>query len=171
MLTWCTVSPPIQPSAIVGLAEEEVLELENKFNRYDADGSGFIDLEECSCIVDDLNILDDSIAKGHKSKRRAVLKRMIDELDRTMSGTLNFIQFMDLIKRVREGSIEDFLPGCGSPRAASSPRPPSASRRRPQSASPVVTFRPHRTMDDGSPVPGFRFSLAWSECETEMLCM
>ena len=131
-----------------GFREEEVLELENKFNRYDADGSGFIDLEECSCIVDDLNILDDSIAKGHKSKRRAVLKRMIDELDRTMSGTLNFIQFMDLIKRVREGSIEDFLPGCGSPRAASSPRPPSASRRRPQSASPVVTFRPHRTMEN-----------------------
>lgn len=92
-----------------GFREEEVSELERKFHEYDKDDSGTIDLKECEHIIDDLNILSDAISKGHKSKKRDALKFIIDELDKTKSGTLNFIQFMDLIKRVREGRLQELM--------------------------------------------------------------
>ena len=83
-----------------GFSKPRTLAFEQKFMEYDTDESGFIDLNECEKICTDLHIFDRSVLKGHRSKKREILKRIIDELDRTKSGTLNFIQFMDLMKRV-----------------------------------------------------------------------
>lgn len=79
-----------------GFSKARTLELEERFKQYDADDSGFIDLNECESICRDLKIFDKFILGAHKSKKREILKKIIDELDRTRSGTLNFIQFMDV---------------------------------------------------------------------------
>lgn len=124
-----------------GFREEEVIELEQKFHEYDKDDSGTIDLRECEEIIDDLQILSDELSKGHKSKKREALKRVIDELDKSRSGTLNFIQFMDLIKRVREGRLEELLGELG----AIAPATPGV-RPRPSSAQPSSSFNTPRTV-------------------------
>lgn len=126
-----------------GFREEEVIELEQKFHEYDKDDSGTIDLRECEQIIDDLQILSDELTKGHKSSKRGALKRVIDELDRSRSGTLNFIQFMDLIKRVREGRLEELLGELAQARTPTTPRVCS----RPSSAQSSPSFNTPRAVN------------------------
>lgn len=87
-----------------GLTEDEIDEIREAFNLFDTTGSGTIDPKELKHAMQSL---------GFDSKNPTVF-RMIMELDRDMTGMIEFDQFLDAItsklgdKETREGISKIF---------------------------------------------------------------
>jgi len=87
-----------------GLTEDEIDEIREAFNLFDTTGSGTIDPKELKHAMQSL---------GFDSKNPTVF-RMIMELDRDMTGSIEFEQFLDAItsklgdKETRDGIAKIF---------------------------------------------------------------
>jgi len=87
-----------------GLTEDEIDEIREAFNLFDTDGSGTIDPRELKAAMQSL---------GFDSKNPTVYQ-MIAELDREVSGAIDFEDFLDAItsklgdKESREGIAKIF---------------------------------------------------------------
>jgi len=87
-----------------GLTEDEIDEIREAFNLFDTEGSGTIDPRELKAAMQSL---------GFDSKNPTVYQ-MIAELDREVSGSIDFEDFLDAIttklgdKETREGIAKIF---------------------------------------------------------------
>merc|ERR1719183_512206 len=87
-----------------GLTEDEVDEIREAFHLFDTDGSGTIDPRELKAAMQSL---------GFDSKNPTVYQ-MIAELDREVTGSIDFEDFLDAIttklgdKETREGIAKIF---------------------------------------------------------------
>lgn len=87
-----------------GLTEDEIDEIREAFNLFDTDGSGTIDPKELKVAMQSL---------GFDSKNPTVYQ-MIAELDRDVTGAIDFEDFLDAItsklgdKETREGGIKSW---------------------------------------------------------------
>ena len=72
----------------------ELFQLREEFNNVDADRSGYIDDEELKVL---LTILNDS-----KVPTEAEVRRVMAEADASGDGQLDFLEFLALVKALRE---------------------------------------------------------------------
>merc|ERR1719498_628064 len=70
-----------------GLSEEEIEEIREAFNLFDADGSGTIDPKELKAAMQSL---------GFEAKNQTIYQ-MINDIDKDKSGEIDFEEFLDMM--------------------------------------------------------------------------
>ena len=70
-----------------GLSEEEIEEIREAFNLFDADGSGTIDPKELKAAMQSL---------GFEAKNQTIFQ-MISDIDKDKSGSIDFEEFLDMM--------------------------------------------------------------------------
>eukprot|EP00927_Polykrikos_kofoidii_P084914 TRINITY_DN9096_c0_g1_i2.p1 TRINITY_DN9096_c0_g1~~TRINITY_DN9096_c0_g1_i2.p1 ORF type:complete len:1192 (-),score=161.11 TRINITY_DN9096_c0_g1_i2:16-3591(-) len=83
-----------------GFTEKEVEELRGQFQRFDTDGSGDISNREIIAVVECL-----FPRFAHDVSMRSKLKQMLNEVDHDGNGSLNFHDFLRLVRQFRD--LED----------------------------------------------------------------
>lgn len=85
-----------------GFTGEELAELMAQFERYDYDGSGDISRKELVHLIEDL-----FPKYAHSAERRPQLARLIKEADADGSRSLDFKEFVTLMRRIRDQEDEE----------------------------------------------------------------
>jgi Ca2+-binding EF-hand superfamily protein len=80
-----------------GFTDLEVAELEASFRRFDADGNGDISRRELARLVEVL-----FPAYAHSAEERPHLARLVAEIDIDGSGSLDFLEFIKLMRKIHE---------------------------------------------------------------------